>query len=105
MDCNNSSLISFGKLIEKLKDSKKVKEEFIKLAGFTDEDVEKIDQELLASKQKNEEPKVEEEDPVIIKKIDVITSTELSEKENEQKDQASEEEQILNSVITRLNEM
>jgi len=61
--------------------------------------------ELLASKQKNEEPKFEEEDPVIIKKIEVNTSIESPEKEQEQKDQASEEEQILNSVITRLNEM
>jgi hypothetical protein len=89
---------------KKLKDSKKIKEEFIKLAGFTDEDVEKIDQELLASKQKNEEQKVEEE-LVIIKKIEVNTSIESLEKEQEQKDIASEEEQILNSVITRLNEM
>jgi len=82
---------------KKLKDSKKVREEFIKLAGFTEEDVEKIDQELLASKQKNEEPKVEVEDPVIIKKIDVDMPI-----HNEQE---SEEEQILNSVITRLNEL
>jgi hypothetical protein len=49
--------------------------------------------------------KLKKKDPVIIKKIDVNTSTELPEKEQEQKDQASEEEQILNSVITRLNEM
>jgi glycosyl transferase family 25 len=87
---------------KKLKDSKKIKEEFIKLAGFTDEDVEKIDQELLASKQKNEEQKVEEE-LVIIKKIEDNKSIESL--EQEQKDLASEEEQILNSVITRLNEM
>ena len=87
---------------KKLKDSKKIKEEFIKLAGFTDEDVEKIDQELLASKQKNEEQKVEEE-LVIIKKIEDNKSIESL--EQEQKDLSSEEEQILNSVITRLNEM
>ena len=79
---------------KKLKDSKRVREEFIKLAGFTDEDVERIDQELLASKQKVEEPNVTEEDPVVIKKIEINTS-----------EQESEEEQILNSVITRLNEI
>ena len=82
---------------KKLKDVKKVREEFIKLAGFTDEDVEKIDKELLESKQKNEEPKVEVEDPVIIKKIEVDMPI--------HKEQESEEEQILNSVITRLNEL
>ena len=94
---------------KKLKDSKRVREEFIKLAGFTDEDVERIDQELLASKQKVEEPKVEE-DPIIIKKIEIDTSIDLSEKEKEkeqeqEQEQESEEEQILNSVITRLNEI
>jgi len=83
---------------KKLKDAKRVREEFIKLAGFTDEDVERIDRELLASKQKVEEPNVTEEDPVIIKKIEI----DISEKEQEQE---SEEEQILNSVITRLNEI
>jgi GR25 family glycosyltransferase involved in LPS biosynthesis len=86
---------------KKLKDAKRVREEFIKLAGFTDEDVERIDQELLASKQKVEEPKVVE-DPIIIKKIEIDTSIDLLEKEKEQE---SEEEQILNSVITRLNEI
>lgn len=83
---------------KKLKDAKRVREEFIKLAGFTDEDVERIDRELLASKQKVEEPNVTEEDPVIIKKIEI----DILEKEQEQE---SEEEQILNSVITRLNEI
>jgi GR25 family glycosyltransferase involved in LPS biosynthesis len=83
---------------KKLKDAKRVREEFIKLAGFTDEDVERIDRELLASKQKVEESNVTEEDPVIIKKIEI----DILEKEQEQE---SEEEQILNSVITRLNEI
>jgi hypothetical protein len=83
---------------KKLKDAKKIKEEFIKLAGFTNEDVERIDRELLASKQKVEEPNVAEEDPVIIKKIEIDTS-------EKEKEQESEEEQILNSVITRLNEI
>jgi len=85
---------------KKLKDAKKVKEEFIKLAGFTDEDIEKIDKELLASKQKNDEPKVEEE-LVIIKKIEVDNPIH----DDPVKEQESEEEQILNSVITRLNEI
>jgi len=68
------------------------------LAGFTDEDVERIDQELLASKQKVEEQKVEEEEPIIIKKIEITNQQEMKESE-------TEEEQILNSVITRLNEI
>jgi CRISPR/Cas system type I-B associated protein Csh2 (Cas7 group RAMP superfamily) len=72
------------------------------LAGFTDEDVERIDRELLANKQKNDESKVIEEEPIIIKKIEVDPSIDLLEKEKEQE---SEEEQILNSVITRLNEI
>ena len=96
---------------------KKIREEFIKLAGFTDEDVVQIDRELLASKQKNEESKVVEDDPVIIKKIDVSThqkpepepEPELELEHNKKlvinHEDESEEEQILNSVITRLNEM
>ena len=83
---------------KKLKDAKRVREEFIKLAGFTDEDVERIDRELLASKQKVEEPNVTEEDPVSIKKIEITNQQEM-------KDSETEEEQILNSVITRLNEI
>ena len=102
---------------KKLKDVKKIREEFIKLAGFTDEDVVQIDRELLASKQKNEESKVVEDDPVIIKKIDVSThqkpepepEPELELEHNKKlvinHEDESEEEQILNSVITRLNEM
>ena len=92
---------------KKLKDSKKIKEEFIKLAGFTDEDVEKIDSELLAAKKKINESNVIEEDNVIIKKIEIDMQPEEIEKkeQKEQKEQESEEEQILNSVITRLNEI
>ena len=110
---------------KKLKDAKKIREEFIKLAGFTDEDVVQIDRELLASKQKNEESKVAEEDPVIIKKIDISTQQkpepelelepklepELEPEPEQDKKLAishedeTEEEQILNSVITRLNEI
>jgi len=105
---------------KKLKDAKKIREEFIKLAGFTDEDVERIDRELVATKKKNEDVEVEKEDPVIIKKIEVELPIE-SEKEDpviikkievelpveSEKDeqQETEEEQILNSVITRLNEI
>ena len=92
---------------KKLKDVKKIKEEYIKIAGFTDEDVEQIDRELLANKQKIDESNVIEEDPIIIKKIEIdIPPIEIEKKEQEeQKEQESEEEQILNSVITRLNEM
>ena len=96
---------------KKLKDVKKIKEEYIKIAGFTDEDVEQIDKELLANKQKIDESNVIEEDPIIIKKIEIdMPSIEKKEQEEqkeqkEQKEQESEEEQILNSVITRLNEM
>jgi glycosyl transferase family 25 len=109
---------------KKLKDANRIKEEYIKLAGFTDEDVEKIDTELIANKKKNEnvevevEVEVEKEDPVIIKKIEVEIPVE-PEKEKQNKydekqeqleqqekiEQESEEEQILNSVITRLNEI
>ena len=73
------------------------------MAGFTDEDVEKIDNDISSAKKKNEESKVEE-DPIIIKKIDVELPVE-SEKQIEVLEQESEEEQILNSVITRLNEI
>jgi len=103
---------------KKLKDAKKIREEFIKLAGFTDEDVEKIDLELNTNKKKNEDIKIENNDSVIIKKIEVDDSIENKkepeeniEKEKEFKnlqdliEKESEEEQILNSVITRLNEM
>jgi glycosyl transferase family 25 len=88
---------------KKLKDVKKIREEYIKLAGFTDEDVEKIDNELVATKKKNEnvEVEAEKEDPIIIKKIEVELHVE-SEKDEPQE---TEEEQILNSVITRLNEI
>jgi CRISPR/Cas system type I-B associated protein Csh2 (Cas7 group RAMP superfamily) len=96
---------------KKLKDAKKIKEEFIKLAGFTDEDVERIDRELVATKKKNEELKVEE-DSIIIKKIEVDMPVESKieeqyepEKKIEVLEQETEEEQILNSVITRLQEM
>jgi hypothetical protein len=97
---------------KKLKDTKRIKEEFIKIAGFTDEDIYNMDKELLTSKQKNNEPKVEE-DPIIIKKIENEIPFELEkELENEQTKKAeiqigigSEEEQILNSVITRLHEI
>lgn len=82
---------------KKLKDVKKIKEEFIKIAGFTDQDIEQIDREILNSKQKVEEPNVVEEDPIIIKKIEITNQEEMKESE-------TEEEQILNSVITRLNE-
>jgi GR25 family glycosyltransferase involved in LPS biosynthesis len=99
---------------KKLKDTKKIREEFIKLAGFTDEDVEKIDHELSNNKQKNNESKNEEE-LIIINKIEVNESSDIK-KDQEEKDKElknfenliekeSEEEQILNSVITRLNEM
>jgi GR25 family glycosyltransferase involved in LPS biosynthesis len=96
---------------KKLKDVKKIREEFIKLAGFTDDDVEKIDQELLANKQKNEKQKIENEDPIIIKKIEnniSIYEKEEQEQEQEQEyenEKGTEEEQILNSVISRLNEI
>jgi GR25 family glycosyltransferase involved in LPS biosynthesis len=101
---------------KKLKDVKKIKEEYIKIAGFTDEDVEQIDRELLANKQKINESNVIEEDQIIIKKIEIdIPLIEIEKKkqeeqeeqkeQKEQKEQESEEEQILNSVITRLNEM
>jgi len=89
---------------KKLKDAKRIKEEYIKLVGFTDEDVEKIEKELLTNRQKVEQHNVTEEEPIIIKKIENDTSIDLSEKEKE-KEQESEEEQILNSVITRLNEI
>jgi GR25 family glycosyltransferase involved in LPS biosynthesis len=91
---------------KKLKDVKKIKEEYIKIAGFTDEDVEQIDKELLANKQKIDESNVIEEDPIIIKKIEIDMPVEPEkEKQNESDKQETEEEQILNSVITRLNEM
>jgi glycosyl transferase family 25 len=104
---------------KKLKDTKKIKEEYIKLAGFTDDDVERIDKELLANKQKNEESRVVDEDPIIIKKIEVeipveSKSEQIQEQEQEQEQEQltesqsvaySEEEQILNSVITRLQEI
>lgn len=96
---------------KKLKDAKKIKEEFIKLAGFTDEDIEKIDAELTTTKKKSEELKVEE-DSIIIKKIEVDMPVESKieeqyepEKKIEVLEQETEEEQILNSVITRLQEM
>jgi glycosyl transferase family 25 len=96
---------------KKLKDAKKIKEEFIKLAGFTDEDIERIDSELTTTKKKSEELKVEE-DQVIIKKLEVELPIESEkEKKNEYEEQKekieleTEEEQILNSVITRLNEI
>jgi GR25 family glycosyltransferase involved in LPS biosynthesis len=66
---------------KKLKDTKKIREEFIKLAGFTEEDVEKIDLELNSSKKKNEDVKNEEE-LVVIKKIEVDLPVE-SEKEKQ----------------------
>ena len=109
---------------KKLKDTKKIREEFIKLAGFTDEDVVKIDSELIANKKKNEEVKIENDDPIIIKKIEVDIPVEsekekqkeydeqkekIEQKEQEEQkekiEQETEEEQILNSVITRLNEI
>jgi glycosyl transferase family 25 len=91
---------------KKLKDAKRIKEEYIKLVGFTDEDVEKIEKELLTNRQKVEEHNVIEDEPIIIKKIENDTPIDLSEKEKEkEKEQESEEEQILNSVITRLNEI
>ena len=104
---------------KKLKDVKKIRDEFIKLAGFTDDDILRIDKELLATKQNVEEPKIEE-DQIIIKKIEqqpetletlktletletLKTLETLETLEIESKE--SEEEQILKSVITRLNEM
>jgi len=93
---------------KKLKDTKKINEEFIKLAGFTNEDIERIDQELLSSKQKNEEYKVSEDDSIIIKKI---IEKEPSDSQSEQhleieiESKKSEEEQIVNAIITKLNEM
>jgi GR25 family glycosyltransferase involved in LPS biosynthesis len=90
---------------KKLKDTKRIREEFIKLAGFTEEDVEKIDLELMLTKNKNEDVKIENDDPVIIKKIEVDLPEELEKEKEKNIEQESEEEQILNSVITRLNEM
>jgi GR25 family glycosyltransferase involved in LPS biosynthesis len=94
---------------KKLKDGKKVRDEFIKVAGFTDKDVEQIDKELLANKHKNEKQKIENEDPIIIKKIENnISSHQKEEQKQEQEyelEKGSEEEQILNSVISRLNEI
>jgi GR25 family glycosyltransferase involved in LPS biosynthesis len=93
---------------KKLKDAKKIREEFIKLAGFTDEDIERIDRELLSSKQKNEEFKMIEDDSIIIKKI---IEKEPSESQSEQnieieiESKKSEEEQIVTAIITKLNEM
>lgn len=101
---------------KKLKDTKKINEEFIKLAGFTDEDIDRIDRELLMGKQKNEESKMADKEPIIINKI---IEKELSEPEPklelelelekksdiEIKPNESEEEQIVNAIITRLNEM
>ena len=92
---------------KKLKDVNKIREEYIKLAGFTDEDVEKIDNEITLTKKKNEDIEVEaeveaeKEDLVIIKKIEV----ELPIESEKYEQQETEEEQILNSVITRLNEI
>ena len=83
---------------KKLKDAKRIKEEYIKLVGFTDEDVEKIEKELLTNRQKVEQHNVTEEEPIIIKKIEITNQQEMKESE-------TEEEQILNSVITRLNEI
>ena len=72
---------------KKLKDAKKIKEEFIKLAGFTDEDIERIDSELTTTKKKSEELKVEE-DQVIIKKLEVELPIESEkEKKNEYEEQ------------------
>jgi len=95
---------------KKLKDSKKIRDEYIKSAGFTDEDVEQIDKELLANKQKFEKQKIENEDPIIIKKIE--NDITIHEKEQKQEpehehehEKGTEEEQILNSVISRLNEI
>lgn len=90
---------------KKLKDVKKIKEEYIKIAGFTDEDIEQIDRELLANKQKIDDSKVVEEDPIIIKKIEIEMPIQNQVEREENKEQQSEEEQILNSVITRLNEI
>ena len=83
---------------KKLKDAKRIKEEYIKLVGFTDEDVEKIEKELLTNRQKVEQHNVTEEEPIIIKKIEITNQQEMKESE-------TEEEQILNSVIKRLNEI
>jgi GR25 family glycosyltransferase involved in LPS biosynthesis len=103
---------------KKLKDTKKINEEFIKIAGFTDEDIERIDRELLMSKQKNEEFRVAEDDSIIIKKIiekepsdyqsdpqPKITSEKKSEINLEIESKVSEEEQIVNAIITKLHEM
>jgi GR25 family glycosyltransferase involved in LPS biosynthesis len=93
---------------KKLKDTKKIKEEYIKLAGFTDKDIEKLDLELLLNKNKNEDVKIENDDSIIIKKIEVeipICNSDKIEEKEYKKEQASEEEQILNSVINRLNEI
>ena len=115
--CENSfkSTIWYSK---KLKDTKKINEEFIKIAGFTDEDIERIDRELLMSKQKNEEFRVAEDDSIIIKKIiekepsdyqsdpqPKITSEKKSEINLEIESKVSEEEQIVNAIITKLHEM
>jgi len=113
---------------KKLKDTKKIREEFIKIAGFTDEDIIKID-EKISNKNKNIELANNEEDIITIKKINLNIQNENEEEKEEKeekkeekeekneeedkedekhsslKEKESEEEQILNSVITRLNEI
>jgi len=94
---------------KKLKDSKKIRDEYIKSAGFTDEDIEQIDKELLVNKQKCEKQKIENEDPIIIKKIEneepIIHEKEQKQELEYEHKKGTEEEQILNSVISRLNEI
>jgi CRISPR/Cas system type I-B associated protein Csh2 (Cas7 group RAMP superfamily) len=97
---------------KKLKDTKKINDEFIKLAGFTDEDIERIDRELLLSKHKNDESKVAEHEQIIIKKIIEKEPSDSQSKPQpesqiqlEIESKGSEEEQIMDAVIARLNEM
>ena len=119
--CNNSfkSSIWYSK---KLKDSKKIREEFIKSAGFSEEDIIKINYQLMIKNKikndpidiinkKTENNKNLQEEPQQEPQQDPQQEPQQEPQQDPQQEpqqdpqQKSEEEQIINLIITKLNKI